>query len=501
MLFRPDADDLRTIGRLTGKVVYAAGGAMLAHAALAWWFGEHNAALGFVIGAALALLAGAASQALLAPGTTLSASQGLATAALVWAVVPVFAAVPLLLSGHYVSALDAYFEAVSGLSATGLTLVVDLDHLPLSVNLWRHLLQLAGGVGVVVVALTIFVAAGGPLDTSQGREGRGERILPNVLYTARFVVRVAARWALVGVPALWLVLLQAGVAPATAVLHALSLFASAFGTAGFAPTSASVALYRSPAVETVLAVLMVAGAFGFVLHYQLQLGRRSALVRNLETRTLGLSVLVLFALAAVGLARSGTHTGAAELLRFGFFQVLSAHTTTGLTTVPERILLVDWGVLAPAMVVTAMALGGMSASTAGGIKVARVALLLKGLRRDVRTVLLPEDAVVVEYYHATSSRLLRDDEVRGAATVLLLYFGLYLTGGMVGLFYGYDLQLALFESTSAAANAGLSVGIVRPGLEWPLKALYLLEMLAGRLELVALFALAGYAVAVVRGRV
>src|SRR5690606_21771278 len=140
-----------------------------------------------------------------------------------------------------------------------------------------------------------------------------------------------------------------------------------------------------------------------------------------------------------GLARTGTFTDFFPMLRHGFFHLVSAHTTTGLSTSPGRLYVTDWGVLAPAVVVTAMALGGMAGSTAGGIKVIRVGLILKGLLRDVRKVLLPEDAIVVETYHSTTRRILTDAQVRASATVLLLWLVLYLGGGLIGLFYGYEL--------------------------------------------------------------
>src|SRR5690606_31240409 len=138
----------------------------------------------------------------------------------------------------------------------------------------------------------------------------------------------------------------------------------------------------------------------------------------------------LFALLAVGLGRAGTFTDFPGLFRHGFFQLVNAHTTGGLGTLPGRMFVTDWGVLAPAVLVTAMAIGGMAGSTAGGIKAIRLGLIVKGLRRDIRRVLLPEDAVVIETYHSTTRRVLRDEQVRGAVTVLLLYLGLYLGGGL-----------------------------------------------------------------------
>jgi trk system potassium uptake protein len=500
MLFRPDVDDFRVIGRFTGKVVYGVGIALLVHVPIAAALGERNEAYAFLIGAAIAVIFGAGTQIMLRTEATLTAGHGLATVALVWLVAPVFGCVPLLLSGHYAFPIDAYFEAMSGFATIGLTLVNDVDHLARSVNLWRHVMHFLGGQGIVIVVLTIFATTGGALGTLYTGEGRAERILPNIVHTARFILRVLALYAALGIPTLWAALVHTGLPPATAVFHALTLFSTAFHTAGFAPMSASAAFYRSPYVEAVLMVLMVAGAFSFALHYQLWQGRRHELTRNLETRMLATSILGVFVIAAVGLARTGTYTEVGELFRIGFFQTLSAHTTTGLAVIPGRFFVTEWGVLAPAMIVTAMALGGMAGSTAGGIKAIRIGLLLKGLRRDIRTVLMPEDALVVETYHSTTRRILRDTQVRGAATILLLYFLLYLGGGMLGLFYGYELQLALFESTAAGATGGLSVGLVRPDLELSLKVIYIAQMLVGRLEFVAVFALAGYVVSILRGR-
>lgn len=500
MLLRPGADDFATVARLTGLVVYGLGFVLLAFVLLAFAVGEPNDAYGFLIGASLALLIGGASRVLLPGRTRLDPTRALATVACAWIVAPVFGAVPLVLSGHYASAVDAYFEALSGFATVGLTLVNDVDHLAYSVSLWRHAMHVLGGQAIVVVVLTVFASAGGALGALYTSEGRAEPFRPNLVHTARFILRVTAVFAAVGVPALWLALTATGWSPQGALRHALSLWASAFHTGGFAPMAGSAAVYRSPLVEGLLVFLMIGGAFSWALHFQLWLGRRGELRRNLEVRTLGVSLLAVFAAMAVGLARFGTHTELGELFRIGLFQAVTAHTTTGLSTVPRAVLTSDWGVLAPAMLVIAMALGGMAGSTSGGIKAVRIGVLIKGLARDIRRLLLPESVVLVETYHLQGPRTLRDEHVRAAATLLLLFLLTYLVGGMLGLFYGYDLEHALFESTAAASAGGLSTGVVRPDLELPLKITYMLQMLLGRLEFIAVLALAGYVAAIARGR-
>ena len=501
MLFRPDSNDFRLIGFYTGKVLFGVGAAMAAPFALAVAAGETNEAYAFLIAMSLGVIIGRIGDWRLRTKLTMRTSHGLATVALSWLLAPVIAAIPLVLSGHYLGFLDAYFESMSGFATIGLTLANDLDHMPRSVNFWRHLMQFLGGQGIVVVVLTIFASAGSKVGALYTGEGREEKVLPNVIRTARFIWRVALVYGVIGTLALWIALLFAGLPPLTGLFHAVNLFMAAFDTGGFSTQSASVAFYRSAAVEAVLIPIMVAGAFSFALHYVLWQGRLRELGRNIETRTLAFSLITLFTIAAVGLGRTGTFTEFVPLFRHGFFQYISGQTTTGLSTVPGRLFVTDWGVLAPAMLVSAMAIGGMAGSTAGGIKAIRIGLIAKALRQDIRKVLYPEDATVVEAVQSTHRQFLGQGQVRAAATILLLWLALYLAGALAGLFYGYDLQTAMFESVAAASSAGFSVGLVRPDLETPMKVLYIAQMMVGRLEFIAPFALVGYFVAIVRGRV
>jgi trk system potassium uptake protein TrkH len=239
----------------------------------------------------------------------------------------------------------------------------------------------------------------------------------------------------------------------------------------------------------------------FALHYHLWAGRTGELTRNLEVRSLLVTTTVLVAMVLVGLASSGAQTSAGGLYRKGVFTLLSAHTGTGFGVNDGRLFLTDWGVLAPAAIVMAMALGGMAGSTAGGVKALRVGITAKAIAQDVRRILLPDNALVVATYHSGRRRVLRDRAARNAITVLLLYAATYLAGAVVALLYGrWELSEALFESVSAAANVGLSVGIVSPDMPRLLQVTYILQMWVGRLEFVAVFALVGYLVAVVRGR-
>jgi trk system potassium uptake protein TrkH len=300
---------------------------------------------------------------------------------------------------------------------------------------------------------------------------------------------------------LWAAVVAAGMPPVDGLLHAVMLFMAAFDTGGFAPTSASLGFYHSAVVEGAASILMVAGALSFALHYQLMRGKGPVeLLRNLETRVLAVTVIGLTAVTMLGLARFGTYDSVEALVRRGYFHLLSAHTGTGFGTIPGRLFVTDWGALAPAVIVITMALGGMASSTTGGVKALRVGVLAKAVATDIRRIVLPTDAVVVDSYHSGGrTEALRPTVARTAVLITVLYFVLYFSGAVLGMFYGYSIQEALFESTSAAAAVGLSVGVVGPDLETPLKVFYIFQMWIGRLEFISVFALFGYVYATLRG--
>jgi trk system potassium uptake protein len=500
VFLRPGRQDARIVGFNVGRVIALIGWGQAVPAAVALLLGEWNALTAFLIGGSIGVSIGRLTEMRLRTRESADWSHGMVIAALSWLLGSFIAAIPLYLSGHAPRYVDALFEALSGLTTSGLSVVQDLDHLAYSMNLWRHILQFVGGQGIVVAMLTLFAGAAGQAGSMYVGEARDERILPNVIRTAGFIWRVALAFLVMGTAMLWAAGIGAGLTPLRSLYHAAALFMAGFDTGGFTLYSTSIAYYHSFAIEVVVIALMVGGALSFGVHYQLWRGNLREPFRNLETRTLMATLTVLSAVALLGLARFGAYTEAGPLFRTGFFTMLSAHTGTGFSVTPPTLFLTHWGLVAPAAVVGAMALGGMASSTAGGFKAIRVGIAAKGLWQDVRRLLMPESALVVTTYHSQRRHILRDDQIRSAMTVLLLYLLTYIGGGLLGLFYGYEFTASMFESTSATANVGLSVGMVGPELETPLKVVYIAQMWAGRLEFMAAFALFATVIAAARGR-
>jgi len=499
-VLRPSVDDLRLIGFYLGKVLGGLGLIMLIPVPVALVLGEHNAAAALVLGASVSLTVGWLSDAHLETRRTLSWAHGMVIVALAWIIGSAFAAIPMHVSGRFTSALGAYFEAVSALTTTGMSVIHDLDHLETSMGLYRHLLQLAGGLGIIIVILALFSAGGSRVGTLYVSEARDERILPNVLRTSRFIARVTGVFLVSSTALLTGALLHAGFSLSRAIEHALALFFSSFATGGFSLMQASIGYYHSPAVELLVMLLMFAGMLSFALHHALWSGDLREFTSHLETRTLALTGSAFLVLLSLGLVREGTYGELSALVRKGLFTLLSAVSSTGHQVNAGVTYVTDWGVLAPAALVGAMAIGGMASSTSGGIKALRVGLAMKGVVHDIRRFLLPESAVVVTSYHVGRRRILRPEAARAATTVLLLFVLSFLLGTMTALLSGdVDVTEALFEGVSVGSNIGISVGVVDPGMPRLLQAVYVVQMILGRLEFVAVLVLVGYLLSFRRG--
>ncbi|MBN1913221.1 MAG: TrkH family potassium uptake protein [Candidatus Omnitrophica bacterium] len=500
MVFKPTIEDIKNIGYYLGRIILGLSLTMSIPLLLGFMLKEINPALDFLIAIEIALIFGMILTRLCYSKKELNWMQGMVIVSLSWLVAMALGAVPLYLSGHWKSYLDACFDAMSGFATTGLVLVQDLDHLSFTHNLWRHLIMFIGGQGVVIVALALFVkGASGAFKMYVG-EARDERVLPNVIHTARFIWLVSIVYLVLGTFALATVGIFSGMKPFTAFFHGACIFMAAFDTGGFAPQSQNILYYHSFPFEIVTLVIMFLGAINFKLHYHIWQGNRKEIVRNIETQSLFVSIILTFSLVAIGLKQSGAYPQAFMLFRKGFYQLASAHTGTGYMTIYPAQFITEWSQLALVAVMVAMSLGGAVCSTTGAIKMLRVGIIYKALREDLKRIILPEHSVVVQKYHHIKWVFLEDKQVRSALLITLAYLVLYGAGSIIGMRYGYPFLNSLFESVSAAANVGLSCGITDMTMPAALKVTYILEMWVGRLEFMAVFTLAGFFVALFRGK-
>lgn len=494
MWIRLRRDDIAVIVHYTGIFVAGIGLVMLVPLITAIVAGEWAPATHYVFGMGVALLVGM-SMTLVQPGyTRIRHQHALMIAAFSWLAAALVAAVPLALSPNYPTYLDAAFDAVSGLTTSGLTVVVDLDHMALSHNMWRHLTHLIGGQGIIVAALSLAFGLRGGAFALYLAEGRDEKVLPNVVNTARFIWFVTGVYLVVGTGVLFIHNLIRGMVASRAFLHALWIFIAAYDTGGFAPQSTNALYYHSWVFEAITIFFMMAGTLNFNLHAAVWRGNRQEIFRNIETRTLAISIFVISALVAIGLAREGIFGEPLEAVRKGAYHVISAHSGTGHQTLYPSQWATQFSEMAWIGIVLAMGLGGGMSSTAGGIKALRVGLLFKSIARQVRHSVSPRSALIQTRYNHIGRKVLTSDTTVLILIMFTTYFLSYLTGGIIGTAYGYPLKAAMFESVSATANVGLSMGITSPNMETGLKVLYMVQMWIGRLEFLAVFALIGHVI-------
>jgi trk system potassium uptake protein TrkH len=500
MILKPRLEDIKIIGYYLGKVILGLAITMLVPILIGLAFGEVNPTLDFLISIEITFIFGLILTKLWVTEKDLNWMQGMIVVSLAWLAAMVLGAIPLYLSGHYKAFLDTCFETMSGFTTTGLTLVQDLDHLSYTHNLWRHLGPFIGGQGIAIVALSFFVKGTSGAFKMYVGEAREERLLPNVINTARFIWLISIVYLILGTLALGAVGISIGMKSANAFFHGACVFMAGFDTAGFAPQSQNILYYHSLLFELVTIVIIIAGALNFNFHYQLWIGNRKEMLKNIESRVFFISIMLTFFITAIGLNQLGVYPKAIVLFRKGFFQLISGHTTTGYMTVYARQFITEWGNLALVALICAMGLGGCACSTAGGIKMLRIGIAFKALKEDLKRIILPEKAIVVQKFHHIKDIFLEDKQARSALLITLAYLGLYLIGAIIGVLFGYPFLDSLFESTSASGNVGFSCGITNTTMPAALKLTYIFQMWAGRLEFMSIFTLIGFFVAAIKGK-
>lgn len=501
MLIKPHLKDFKIIIHYLGGITVVLGIVMIIPFAIGLlFFQEWQPSFDFLIGADIAIFCGLVLTWFCKTSEDLSMGQGMIVVSVSWLVAMALSAIPLYLSGHYKSFLDACFETMSGFTTTGLTLVQDLNHLSYTHNLWRHMGPFLGGQGIIIIALTFFTrGSSGSLKMYFG-EGRDEKLFPNVMHTARFIWLISIVYLIVGTLTLSFIGMRIGLKPFSAFFNGVCIFMAGFDTAGFAPYSQNILYYHSAIFEIVTIIIMIMGSFNFALHHQVWTGNRKEIWKNIETKTFWMCVMLTFFITAIALQQAGIYSKAMIFFRKGFFQLISGHTTTGYMTIYAQQFIREWGDLAMTGLICAMALGGSACSTAGGIKMLRAGIIYKALREDIKKIMLPPNAVTAQKFHHIKTMFLEDKQVRAVLLITMSYIVLCVLGALVGVCLGYPVLDSLFESTSAAANVGLSCGITDTSMPAILKVTYIIQMWAGRLEFMSIFALFGFLAAAIKGK-
>ena len=451
-------------------------------------FGEDFAFAPLAITAGISFALGAALYFPFRKAGEAELKHGMIIAAFGWLLVATLGSLPFLFTAlfaegkeasetllYFKDPASAFFEAVSGYTGTGLTMAARADLLPKTLQWWRSFTEWIGGMGVIVLMLAILAGPrpGAARHSLYYAEARGEKIHPSITSTLRTMWWIFLLYTFISMVALW----GAGMPIWESINHAMT----GISTGGFSVTDSSIASYNSVAIELVLIPIMLLGAISFAVHYEMIRGKGRVLWEDFQTRwflaiaLIGVAFLTLENLLVMG------GTGA---VRHSAFQLVSAITCTGFQSADLTV----WSPTGKLLLAAAMFIGGAAGSTAGGIKVMRMLILLKGVQWRFRKIVSPRRAIVPFRLGVTtideSDVGQRLEDAALIAFLWLIFLGLGILILLHTVSREYTLSDVVFEVASAQGNVGLSVGITQPAMSLASKLTLCFNMWIGRLEII-----------------
>lgn len=472
--------NIKLVVRILGAILLIEALAMAPSLVMAFGFGDGDAqAFLYTIG--ILLVIGLPAWLFAKPREgNLRAREGFVTVALAWLLLGAFGALPFVLSGVIPNYVDALFETVSGLTTTGATVMTALEKKPRGLMFWRSFTHWIGGMGVLVLTLALLPKMTGRTSHLARAESPGpsfSKIVPKMGDSAKILYIIYAVLTVFN----WIALLFAGMSPYDAAIHAMGTA----GTGGFSNYSMSVGHFNSAAVDLVTTGFMVLFGVNFALFYRVLTGGWRDVFKSEELKWyLGIFGASTVLISLIILPQYGNVFTA---LRYGSFQVSTIMSTTGYATADFNL----WPQAAKMLLVLLMFVGASAGSTAGGIKVVRMALLLKLGRREIRHAFQPRKVQVVRFEgKGVEDSLLGQVAAFFSVYVLLILLGAFLIS-LEGL---YDFETNLTAAITCVSNVGPGMGAVGPmgnfaGYGPFAKIVLTVLMLCGRLELFPILAL------------
>jgi len=394
-----------------------------------------------------------------------------------WFIISMFGAFPFVLSDTLPSFIDAFFEAVSGLTTTGATVISNVEIIPKGIMFWRSFMHWMGGMGILVLTLAIMPTIGVGSYQIFKAETPGpvtDKIVPKmkdtakILYTAYLGITIIETFLLV----------LGGMSLFDALIHTFGTV----GTGGFSNYNASIGHFSSNYIYFVISIFMVASGVNFALFYDLYKGKFKNILANTEVKIYLLIVTASTLLVFANL--NGTYTSFENALSHSFFQVSSIITTTGYSTTNFDL----WPDFSKMILFILMFVGGSAGSTAGSIKVIRLVILFKLVKREIAKILHPRAILPIQ----VGGKMLSSDVIASVSGFFFLYLLMFLLGTLL-------VSLENVGIVSAASAVAATLGNIGPGFDFVgptktyamfnsfTKCVLSIEMLFGRLELFTLF--------------
>ncbi len=400
---------------------------------------------------------------------------------LAWVTVAIFGSLPFILSSQTFSFSDAFFESMSGITTTGATIISDLDNSPKSILLWRAIMQWLGGIGIVVMAITILplLKVGGmQLFKMEGPDST-EKILPRTIEVATIIISTYIILTLFCGFFYWIF----GMSIFDSICHAMTTIA----TGGFSTHNDSIGFFKNSNIEIVASIFIILGSIPFISYLKFSQGNKKIFFQDVQIKgllyLLTLSILIMF----IYLLLINYESNLFEKIRISSFNVISILSGTGYVTDDFGL----WGKFSLIFFLFLMFIGGCAGSTACGIKIFRLQMLLIFLKNQVKKLIYPNSVIITKY----NNQKISDDFIRSVIIFIFSFLFIFLIIAMLLSISGLDFVTSISGAASSISNVGPGLGeIIGPDGNYknlPDLSKWILAtgMLLGRLELFAVLVL------------
>ncbi len=400
---------------------------------------------------------------------------------LAWVMVATFGSLPFLLSTQDFNFSEAFFESMSGITTTGATIISDLDNSPKSILLWRAIMQWLGGIGIVVMAITILplLKVGGmQLFKMEGPDST-EKILPRTIEVAAIIISTYIVLTFLCGFFYWIF----GMSVFDSISHAMTTIA----TGGFSTHNDSIGFFKSSNIEIVASIFIILGSIPFISYLKFAQGNKNIFFQDVQIRGLIYLLIISISIMFFYLLFINYESSLLDKIRISSFNVISILSGTGYVTDDFGL----WGKFSLIFFLLLMFIGGCAGSTACGIKIFRLQMLLVFLKNQIKKLISPNSVIIAKY----NNQKISDNFINSVIIFIFTFLFIFLIIAMLLSITGLDFITSLSGAASSISNVGPGLGeIIGPNgnykeipdiSKWILSA----GMLLGRLELFAVLVL------------
>ncbi len=398
-----------------------------------------------------------------------------------WFMIALFGSLPFLLSTQQFTFSEAFFESMSGITTTGATIISNLENTPKSILLWRAIMQWLGGIGIVVMAITILplLQVGGmQLFKMEGPDST-EKILPRTVEVATTIISVYIALTFLCGFFYWFF----GMTLFDSISHSMTTIA----TGGFSTHDDSFGFFKNPNIEIIASIFIILGSIPFISYLKFAQGNKKVFFQDVQIRGLIYLLLISITVMFFYLIFTNSEISIFDKIRISSFNVISILSGTGYVTDDFGL----WGKFSLIFFLFLMFIGGCAGSTACGIKIFRLQMLLIFLKNQIKKLISPNSVIINKY----NNQKISDNSVNSVIIFIFTFLFIFLIIAMLLSISGLDFITSISGAASSISNVGPGLGdIIGPNGNYKdvpdlSKWILSIGMLLGRLELFAVLVL------------